>query len=98
MSLLVVDDHQTIPLTHANCNRFLAIAEKVAILNALTFLLFALSLFAILGMQLYGGEFNFPPEDGGLPRANFDNFAVSWLSMFQVCYFSKFFFFFWLLG
>ena len=38
-------------------------------------------IFALLGMQVFGGKFNFP---SGLPRQNFDSFFQSLLTVFQV--------------
>ena len=49
---------------------------------SLLFLLFLFILiFALLGMQLFGGAFNFPD---GTPDANFDTFVISLLTVFQV--------------
>ena len=49
---------------------------------SLLFLLFLFILiFALLGMQLFGGEWNF---DEGTPPANFNSFAVALLTVFQV--------------
>ena len=43
--------------------------------------------FAILGMNLFGGKFNFPNAEGVLvtSRSNFDNFLWAMVSVFQVC-------------
>ena len=41
-----------------------------------------LFLYCLLGMQIFGGNLYFPPE--GLPRANFDTFHHSFISVFQV--------------
>ena len=43
--------------------------------------------FAILGMNLFGGKFNFPNAEGELvtSRSNFDNFLWAMVSVFQVC-------------
>jgi len=50
---------------------------------SLLFLLFLFILiFALLGMQLFGGQFNF---DGGTPQANFNTFPIALLTVFQVC-------------
>lgn len=38
-------------------------------------------IFAMLGMQLFGGQFNF--EDG-TPASNFDTFGISLLTVFQI--------------
>ena len=49
---------------------------------SLLFLLFLFILiFALLGMQLFGGAFNF---DDGTPLANFDRFPIALLTVFQV--------------
>ena len=42
--------------------------------------------FAILGMNLFGGKFNFPNAEGKLvtSRSNFDNFLWAMVSVFQV--------------
>jgi voltage-dependent calcium channel L type alpha-1D len=49
------------------------------------FMLFFLMVyvFAILGMQLFGGEFDGLGEDGGLPRQNYDTF---WLGAFMTTF------------
>lgn len=46
----------------------------------LLLLLFQL-IFTLLGMQIYGGTFNFPE---GLPRGNFDTFHWAFITTFQV--------------
>ncbi len=49
---------------------------------SLLFLLFLFILiFALLGMQLFGGAFNF---SDGRPPSNFDTFAIALLTVFQV--------------
>ena len=49
---------------------------------SLLFLLFLFILiFALLGMQLFGGAFNFPD---GTPPANFNTFSIALLTVFQV--------------
>lgn len=53
-----------------------------AISNLLVFILFALFIFAILGLQLFAGQVF--DEDGELPRSNFDTFPVAVLTLFQV--------------
>jgi voltage-dependent calcium channel L type alpha-1D len=40
-------------------------------------------IFALLGMQLFGGKFNFNPMEPK-PRANFDTFTQALLTVFQV--------------
>ena len=57
-------------------------SSMMAISNLLVFILFNLMLFAIFGMQLFAD--NIKDEDGEVPRANFNNFPVSCLSLFQV--------------
>ena len=49
---------------------------------SLLFLLFLFILiFALLGMQLFGGAFNFEDET---PAANFNTFAIALLTVFQI--------------
>jgi hypothetical protein len=47
---------------------------------ALLLLLFS-CIFALLGMQIFGGKFDFPE---GKPRANFDDFHWAFVTVFQV--------------
>ena len=47
---------------------------------ALLLLLFIV-IFALLGMQIFGGQFNFPE---GRPRAHFDDFHNAFVTVFQV--------------
>ena len=42
-----------------------------------------LIVYSCMGMQLYGGGFNFDGEPP--PRENFDNFVMAFLGLFQVC-------------
>ena len=42
-----------------------------------------LIVYSCLGMQLYGSQFD---EFDELPRQNFDNFVMSFLTLFQVCH------------
>ena len=44
-------------------------------------LLLFIFIYALLGMQTYGGRFNF---DDGKPRANFDSFNSAFITVFQV--------------
>ena len=53
--------------------------QSIASLLVLLFLFMVI--FALLGMQVFGGKFNFP---SGLPRQNFDSFFQSLLTVFQV--------------
>lgn len=49
---------------------------------SLLFLLFLFILiFALLGMQLFGGQFNF---EEGTPPTNFNTFPIALLTVFQV--------------
>jgi len=49
---------------------------------SLLFLLFLFILiFALLGMQLFGGQFNLP---GGTPETNFNTFPIALLTVFQI--------------
>lgn len=49
---------------------------------SLLFLLFLFILiFALLGMQLFGGQFNFPE---GTPPTNFNTFPIALLTVFQI--------------
>lgn len=54
--------------------------QSIASLLLLLFLFMVI--FALLGMQVFGGKFNFPREE--LPRSNFDSFWQSLLTVFQV--------------
>ena len=47
---------------------------------ALLLLLFII-IFALLGMQIFGGKFNFPE---GQPRGNFDSFHSAFVTIFQI--------------
>ena len=58
------------------------ITSAHAMLNLLFFMLLVNIVFAILGMQLYGGLFKNP--DGTTPRANFDSFLDSMLTLFRM--------------
>lgn len=52
-----------------------------SIFSLLVLLFLFMVIFALLGMQVFGGKFNF---DSGLPRHNFDSFFQSLLTVFQV--------------
>ena len=53
---------------------------------SLLFLLFLfIFIFALLGMQLFGGSFNFPNHT---PTSNFDTVINALLTVFQVCFIS----------
>ena len=63
-------------------NLVISLLNSMRSILSLLFLLFLFILiFALLGMQLFGGAFNF--EDG-TPDANFDTFVISLLTVFQV--------------
>jgi len=55
--------------------------RSIASLLLLMFLFIVI--FALLGMQLFGGKFNYD-ETTQKPRANFDTFFQSLLTVFQV--------------
>ena len=63
-------------------NLVISLLNSMRSILSLLFLLFLFILiFALLGMQLFGGAFNFPE---GTPDANFDTFVISLLTVFQV--------------
>lgn len=48
----------------------------------ITLLMFVfIFIYTLLGMQLFGGQFNFPD---GLPRGNYNSFPIAFLTVFQV--------------
>ena len=53
-----------------------------AIASLLLLLFLFIVIFALLGMQVFGGKFNFP--DTAKPEANFDSFWQSLLTVFQI--------------
>jgi len=56
--------------------------SSIKAIAALIFLLFLmLMVFALLGMQLFGGSFNFAD---GRPNQNFDSFIPAFLTVFQI--------------
>lgn len=55
--------------------------QSIASLLLLLFLF--IIIFALLGMQVFGGRFNFNPMEDK-PRHNFDNFVQAMLTVFQV--------------
>lgn len=59
--------------------------QSIASLLLLLFLFIVI--FALLGMQVFGGKFNFDPNVDK-PRSNFDSFWQSLLTVFQVMNFS----------
>ncbi|KAH9286568.1 Voltage-dependent calcium channel type A subunit alpha-1 [Echinococcus granulosus] len=63
-------------------NLVLSLLSSMRSIISLVFLLFLFILiFALLGMQLFGGEFNF---EEGLPAQNFDSFVKALLTVFQI--------------
>uniref|UniRef100_A0A5K3F336 Voltage-dependent calcium channel type A subunit alpha-1 n=1 Tax=Mesocestoides corti TaxID=53468 RepID=A0A5K3F336_MESCO len=63
-------------------NLVLSLLSSMRSIISLVFLLFLFILiFALLGMQLFGGEFNF---EEGLPPQNFDSFVKALLTVFQI--------------
>lgn len=52
-----------------------------AIASLLVLLIIFMVIAALLGMQIFGGRFNFPE---GTPRTNFDDFWQAILAVFQV--------------
>eukprot|EP00163_Fabomonas_tropica_P029147 TRINITY_DN6158_c0_g1_i1.p1 TRINITY_DN6158_c0_g1~~TRINITY_DN6158_c0_g1_i1.p1 ORF type:complete len:1884 (+),score=375.64 TRINITY_DN6158_c0_g1_i1:93-5654(+) len=64
------------------------VLESMGLLSncALLMLLF-LVIYAVIGMQLFGGQFNFPdnpPDEPVVPRSNFDTFFWSLVVVFQI--------------
>lgn len=55
--------------------------QSIASLLLLLFLFIVI--FALLGMQVFGGKFNFEPTEDK-PRSNFDSFWQSLLTVFQI--------------
>ncbi|KAG1668868.1 Voltage-dependent calcium channel type A subunit alpha-1 [Nymphon striatum] len=63
-------------------NLVISLLSSMRSIISLLFLLFLFILiFALLGMQLFGGAFNFPD---GTPPANFDTFPIALLTVFQI--------------
>jgi voltage-dependent calcium channel L type alpha-1D len=56
-----------------------------AIVSLLVLLFLFIVIFALLGMQVFGGKFN-GLQDGEKPRSNFDSFWQAMLTVFQVCH------------
>lgn len=54
-----------------------------SIMSLLLLLFLFIVIFALLGMQVFGGKFNFNPKSPK-PRANFDTFVQSLLTVFQI--------------
>ncbi|CAG2102896.1 unnamed protein product, partial [Medioppia subpectinata] len=63
-------------------NLVISLLASMRSIISLLFLLFLFILiFALLGMQLFGGAFNF---EEGTPPANFNSFAIALLTVFQI--------------
>lgn len=63
-------------------NLVISLLNSMRSIISLLFLLFLFILiFALLGMQLFGGQFNF---DDGTPPTNFNTFPIALLTVFQV--------------
>eukprot|EP01083_Nonionella_stella_P298210 1012462_1 len=63
------------------------ISKSLTSMSYIAMLLFLfIFCYAILGMQLFGGKFHFPeyPPDDDVPRANFDSFLSSIVTVFQI--------------
>jgi len=56
------------------------------IVNIMMFMIVVLVVYSCMGMQLYGNQFKFgdSPDDIEIPRENFDNFIMAFISLFQV--------------
>ncbi|XP_072537833.1 calcium channel, voltage-dependent, L type, alpha 1S subunit, b isoform X2 [Salminus brasiliensis] len=64
-------------------NLVASLVNSVRSIACLLLLLFLfIVIFALLGMQVFGGKFNFPDRD--IQRSNFDNFPQALISVFQV--------------
>ncbi|GJQ73114.1 hypothetical protein Trydic_g1743 [Trypoxylus dichotomus] len=63
-------------------NLVISLLNSMRSIISLLFLLFLFILiFALLGMQLFGGQFNF---DEGTPETNFNTFPIALLTVFQI--------------
>ena len=63
-------------------NLVISLLNSMRSIISLLFLLFLFILiFALLGMQLFGGQFNF---ESGTPPTNFNTFPIALLTVFQV--------------
>lgn len=63
-------------------NLVISLLNSMRSIISLLFLLFLFILiFALLGMQLFGGQFNFPDET---PPTNFNTFPIALLTVFQI--------------
>ncbi|KAF2879670.1 hypothetical protein ILUMI_26498, partial [Ignelater luminosus] len=63
-------------------NLVISLLNSMRSIISLLFLLFLFILiFALLGMQLFGGQFNF---EGGTPPTNFNTFPIALLTVFEI--------------
>ena len=68
-------------------NLVIALMNALSSIMSLLFLLFLfIFIFALLGMQLFGGSFNFPDET---PTSNFDTVINALLTVFQVIWYES---------
>ncbi len=58
-----------------------------SIISLLLLLFLFIVIFALLGMQVFGGKFTYD-DAAPIPRANFDSFVQSLLTVFQVSHLS----------
>ena len=56
-----------------------------SIMSLLLLLFLFILIFALLGMQVFGGKFNSLNENEEKPRSNFDTFWQALVTVFQVC-------------
>ncbi|XP_067095644.1 dihydropyridine-sensitive L-type skeletal muscle calcium channel subunit alpha-1-like isoform X1 [Osmerus mordax] len=64
-------------------NLVASLLNSVRSIASLLLLLFLfIVIFSLLGMQVFGGKFNFPDQE--IKRSNFDNFPQALISVFQV--------------
>lgn len=64
-------------------NLVASLLNSIRSIASLLLLLFLfIGIFALLGMQLFGGRYDF--EDAEVPRSNFDSFPQALISVFQV--------------
>jgi voltage-dependent calcium channel L type alpha-1D len=69
---------------HSLSNLVASLLNSIQSIASLLLLLFLfIVIFALLGMQVFGGKFNFNPAVDK-PRSNFDSFVQSLLTVFQV--------------
>lgn len=64
-------------------NLVASLLNSVRSIASLLLLLFLfIVIFALLGMQVFGGKFNFPDDE--VRRSNFDDFPQALITVFQV--------------